>query len=32
VEVARVSDLVAAESAVTLGLTPASGEILYCTR
>ena len=32
VEVTRASDLVTAEVAVTLGLTPASGEILTCTR
>lgn len=32
VEVTRASDLVTAETAVTLGLTPASGEIFSCTR
>jgi SAM-dependent methyltransferase len=32
VEVARARDLVAADTAVTLGLTPASGEVFHCTR
>ncbi len=32
VVVVRVSDLVGTEAAVTLGLTPASGEIFYCRR
>lgn len=32
VEVTRAADLVAAESAVTFGLTPASGSIFLCTR
>lgn len=32
VQVTRAADLVAADSAVTLGLSPASGEIFYCTR
>ncbi len=32
VEVTRASDLVSADTAVTLGLTPASGEIFLCRR
>lgn len=32
VQVTRVADLAAADAAVTLGLTPASGEIFHCTK
>jgi SAM-dependent methyltransferase len=32
VEVIRAADLVSADTAVTLGLTPASGRIFHCTR